>query len=95
MEIGTKEWFDVLNSIVKFPNTFAFYYKKRENIIVVNIIDSKAKVENIRYQDIAPYSLYNSVGGALVTVERIETDVDYYKKFVELRNKWTLESEEN
>jgi hypothetical protein len=86
---GSKEWFKRLNDMVSFPSNFAFYYNKKDNIIQVSKVSSKAKVENIRYKDIQPSPLnFHPVETALIKVKQISTDKEYFEEVVTLKEIW-------
>lgn len=95
METGNKEWFKQLNKMVRFPSNFAFYYNKRDDVIQVSKIDSKAKVENIRYKDIEPSPLhFHPIGEtALIEVKEISSDKEYYEVFLQLQKVWVTKKE--
>jgi hypothetical protein len=89
LNFGSKEWFKRLNEMVNFPSNFAFYYNKKENIIQVSKVDSKAKVENIRYKDVAPSPLnFHPKETALIKVKTITSDKEYYEEIVKLQEQW-------
>ncbi|HBK6656854.1 TPA: hypothetical protein LND39_003019, partial [Enterococcus faecium] len=54
VEFGSKEWFEELNSMIKFPEKFTFYYNKRDNIIQVALLETKGRLENTRWSMIKP-----------------------------------------
>lgn len=89
MKFGSKEWFAKLNEMVNFPAKFAFYYNKRDNIIQVSKVDSKAKVENVRYKDIEPSPLhFHPRETALIKVKKVSSDKEYYEEIVQLQELW-------
>lgn len=89
MKFGSEEWFTQLNKMVNFPTNFAFYYNKKDNIIQVSKVDSKAKTENIRYKDVEPSPLlFHPKETALIKAKMIYTDKEYYKELLKLQELW-------
>ena len=89
MTFGSEEWFVKLNEMVRFPANFAFYYNKKDNVIQVSKVDSKAKTENIRYKDIAPSPLhFHPKETALIKVKNISSDKEYYEEVKNIREAW-------
>lgn len=89
MDFGSKEWFKKLNEMVRFPSNFAFYYNKKDNIIQVSKVDSKAKAENVRYKDIKPSPLhFHPKETALIKVKSISSDKEYYEEIVKIQELW-------
>jgi hypothetical protein len=72
--------------MVNFPSNFAVYYNKKKNVIQVSKVDSKAKVENIRYKDVAPSPLhFHPRETALIKVKQISSDKEYYDEIAKLQ----------
>lgn len=89
MKFGSAEWFAKLNEMVSFPEKFAFYYNKKDNVIQVSKVGSKAKVENVRYQDIEPSPLhFHPKETALIKVKEVSSDKEYYEEIVQLQGLW-------
>jgi hypothetical protein len=92
LKFGSTEWFVKLNEMVRFPANFAFYYNKRDNIIQVSKVESKAKSENVRYKDIAPSPLhFHPKETALIKVKSVSSDKEYYEEIVQLQELWGTE----
>lgn len=89
MKFGSTEWFVKLNEMVCFPEKFAFYYNKKDNVIQVSKVDSKAKNENVRYKDIEPSPLhFHPKETALIKVKEVSTDKEYYEEIFQLQDLW-------
>ncbi|MDX8367890.1 hypothetical protein [Cytobacillus sp. IB215665] len=89
MKFGSIDWFYKLNEMVSFPAKFAFYYNKRDNVIQVSKVNSKAMVENIRYRDIEPSPLhFHPKETALIKVIEISSDKEYHDEIVQLQEIW-------
>lgn len=89
LKFGSEEWYKELNKRVKFPNKFAFYYNKKDNVIQVSRIGGKASIDNTRYKDIAPTPLrFHPTETALIQVKYIITDQQYYKELLDLQRIW-------
>lgn len=89
MKFGSPGWFEKLNKMISFPAKFSFYYNKKDNIIQVTKLDSKAKIENVRYKDIEPSPMYfHPVETALITVKEISSGQEYHDEIVRLNDVW-------
>ena len=93
MEFGDKEWFEGLNKRVTFPERFIFYYNKKENLIGVRVLESKARVENARWKDVRPSALsfQNERHTAVLQVKELDSDREYYNELVRLQKEWETE----
>lgn len=93
MKFGDKEWFEKLNSKVDFPERYIYYYNKKENVIVVRLLESKAKIENARWQDVKPsiyaFQLHND--NAVLQVKEIANAQEYHDELVRLQIEWGTE----
>lgn len=90
IEFGTDKWFEALNDSVDFPQKFAFYYDKKQNIISVLKLETKGKIDNIRWNTIKPSPLMFHPEGrtAVIEVAEIESDDHYYQVLKRLRETW-------
>ncbi|WJV20795.1 hypothetical protein QU593_10295 [Rossellomorea marisflavi] len=89
MKLGSEEWFEKLNETVRFPATFAYYYNKKDNLIQVSNIESKAEINNIRYKNLKTSSFTHPIETALIDVLRIESDKHYYEEYIRLQKIWS------
>ena len=93
MKFGSDEWMEKLRGRVKFPARFIYYYDKKDNVITVRTLESKAKIENVRYQDIRPSALafQQERDNAIIQVKEISSAEDYYDELVNLQEEWETE----
>ena len=90
LKVGSKEWLERLNGAVTFPEKFAFYYNKRENIIQIGVVRSKGKVEKIRWSAVKPSPLlfHPEDLTALVAVKNVESDEEYTELVLKYQKLW-------
>lgn len=90
VEFGSKEWFEELNSMIKFPEKFTFYYNKRDNIIQVALLETKGRLENTRWSMIKPSALrfHPKYLTAVVAVKEVQDSQEYYEVVKNLKDIW-------
>ena len=93
MKFGSDEWMEKLMDRVVFPARFIYYYDKKDNVITVRTLESKAKIENVRYQDIRPSALAFQLerDNAIIQVKEISSAEDYCDELVNLQEEWETE----
>lgn len=93
MEYGDKEWLEKLNQKVKFPERFIYYFNKKENVITVRLLESKAKIENARWQDVKPSALALQIDrdNAVIQVKDIASAEMYVGELDRLQDEWGTE----
>jgi len=90
MKIGSEEWFVLLNDSASFPGRFIYFYNKKLNGIAVRKLESKAKTENARWQDVKPSALAFQIekDNAVIQVKEIASDKQYYEELLALQKEW-------
>lgn len=90
MKIGSEEWFVLLNDSISFPARCIYFYNKKLNTIAVRRLESKAKIENARWQDVKPTALAFQIekDNAVIQVKEIVSDKQYYEELLTLQKEW-------
>ena len=98
IKMGSEQWFEKLKQMVIFPKKFIFYFDKKSNYVGSRVVNSKAKIDNIRWTDIKPSALYfqSEENTAIICIKEIQTLLEYYEVIKTLTDEWAKqESEES
>lgn len=90
MKIGSEEWFVLLNDSTSFPVKLIYFYNRKSNAIAVRKLESKAKIDNARWQDVKPSGLAFQIerDNAVIQVKEIASDKEYYEELLLLQKEW-------
>lgn len=92
LKYGSKEWLKQVDKIFeKYPKKVAFFFNKEHRAIATQIVKSKAKVDNVRYQDLKPdpLSMLSPKQNALITVKEVHSAAEYLQLTNEVQENWT------
>jgi hypothetical protein len=85
IEFGSKEWFEQLNKLCKFPGWFVFYVDTDRRVFSTYLKHTNASsADRMQYKTIATYSDDLAIAG----VEWLTNDQDYFEQCKHLKEVW-------
>ncbi|WP_028982865.1 hypothetical protein [Sporolactobacillus terrae] len=86
IEFGSKQWFDQLNKLCKFPGWFVFYIDTDRRVFSTYLKHTNAQTaDRMQYKTIASYSDEMAIAG----IKWLRTDQAYFEQCKHLKEVWS------